>query len=40
MILLAVGCASEPEAELVLKNGAVYTVDEARPWVEATRSPR
>ncbi len=33
--LSACGGAAEPAADLVLKGGRIYTVDPARPWVEA-----
>ena len=38
LITLAVGCAQQPAgdvADTVYRNGKIYTVDEAQPWVEA-----
>ncbi len=29
------GCAPEEKADLVLRNGLIYTVDEAKPWAQA-----
>ena len=35
ILALSTGCAAPEAADLILTNGRVYTLDEARPWAEA-----
>jgi len=33
--LLLLSCEQEPNADLVIHNGNIYTVNDSSPWVEA-----
>ena len=35
MLILFISCSDKPVADLVLKNGQVYTLEEKQPWASA-----